>query len=281
MIILPVNLEEKNVHEWGQVEWMLKWNLQHKFQCCSNWNLLIGCSWSRDKFPPIRGATVVQWIQLRLPSCHPGFESQAHHLRFYQIIFELWHVGWTKINRERPGLPHFLKKFHQLFCIENSHHWGKYHCMADLLFNWLGFDQTSKYVANSTWENQLNSNKINSSAVQRYFPILLQICISEIKPVSLFRLSAGCRSFVEARRPLDHDKQRRLLLSSHAHHLHLPHEVRRVPARYAGTCRRMPPESISTSAWTTREMKYQQNFLLKDYTPLFISSFWLKTFDRK
>ena len=33
---------------------------------------------------------------------------------------------------------------------ENTHHMGKYHCMADLLFDWLKFDQTSKTVANST-----------------------------------------------------------------------------------------------------------------------------------
>ena len=35
-----------------------------------------------------RGAAVAQWICLRLPSCHPGFESQAHHLCFYQFKFE-------------------------------------------------------------------------------------------------------------------------------------------------------------------------------------------------
>ena len=26
---------------------------------------------------------------------------------------------------------------------------GKYHCTADLLFEWFGFNQTSKYVTNS------------------------------------------------------------------------------------------------------------------------------------
>ena len=28
------------------------------------------------------------YIRLRLPSCHPGIESQAHHLRFFQFKFE-------------------------------------------------------------------------------------------------------------------------------------------------------------------------------------------------
>ena len=32
------------------------------------------------------GTAVAQWIHLRLPSCHSGFESQAHHLRFYPCI---------------------------------------------------------------------------------------------------------------------------------------------------------------------------------------------------
>ena len=29
------------------------------------------------------GAAIAQWICLYLPSCHPGFKSQAHHQRFY------------------------------------------------------------------------------------------------------------------------------------------------------------------------------------------------------
>ena len=29
---------------------------------------------------------VAQWIRLRLQSCHIGFKSQAHHLRFYKFM---------------------------------------------------------------------------------------------------------------------------------------------------------------------------------------------------
>ena len=29
----------------------------------------------------LKGAAITQWIHVRLPSCGPGFESQAHHLR--------------------------------------------------------------------------------------------------------------------------------------------------------------------------------------------------------
>ena len=31
------------------------------------------------------GAAIAQWICLRLPSCGPRFESQAHHLCFYHL----------------------------------------------------------------------------------------------------------------------------------------------------------------------------------------------------
>ena len=37
----------------------------------------------------IWGAAIAQWIRLRLPSCHPGFESQAHHLGFYFIYSQI------------------------------------------------------------------------------------------------------------------------------------------------------------------------------------------------
>ena len=33
------------------------------------------------------GAAIAQWIRLRLPSCRPGFESQANHLSFYFIYY--------------------------------------------------------------------------------------------------------------------------------------------------------------------------------------------------
>ena len=43
----------------------------------------------------------------------------------------------------------------------------KYHCMAHLLFDWFGFDQTSKTVVHSTEAKQLNPSKINRrSAIQ-------------------------------------------------------------------------------------------------------------------
>ena len=61
--------------------------------------------------PRLRGAAIAQWIRLRLPSCRPRFESQAHHLRFFQfILFKLYicHLNWsvkrTKIKEKEAGI---------------------------------------------------------------------------------------------------------------------------------------------------------------------------------
>ena len=44
---------------------------------------------------------------------------------------------------------------------DNPHNRRKYHYMADILFGWFGFNQTSKADDNSTEAKQLNFNKIN------------------------------------------------------------------------------------------------------------------------
>ena len=47
-------------------------------------------------------------VNSSLPSIlPPGFESQTHHQRFNQFVFELCRAEETK---KRPGLAHFLKK---------------------------------------------------------------------------------------------------------------------------------------------------------------------------
>ena len=54
-----------------------------------------------------------------------------------------------------------LANWSQKFYQENTHHRGKCHCKADLLFDRFGFDQTCKAVANSAKSKQLNpKNKI-------------------------------------------------------------------------------------------------------------------------
>ena len=57
------------------------------------------------------GAAIAQWIRLRLPSCHPGFESQARYLRFFIYIICAIFVIWKNKNKnkKRPGLAHLKK----------------------------------------------------------------------------------------------------------------------------------------------------------------------------
>ena len=51
-------------------------------------------------------AAIAQWIRLRLPSCSPGFKSQAHRVCFYLFIFELCNVKMRKLNTKMPGMAH-------------------------------------------------------------------------------------------------------------------------------------------------------------------------------
>ena len=55
---------------------------------------------------------MAQWICLRLPSCCPGFKSQAYHLCFHQFLFELCQEKKTKIKKHKEAgiWPNFLKK---------------------------------------------------------------------------------------------------------------------------------------------------------------------------
>ena len=41
-------------------------------------------------------------------------------------------------------------KVEQHCSTEDTHQWGKYHCLTELLFDWFGFNQRSKADANST-----------------------------------------------------------------------------------------------------------------------------------
>ena len=54
------------------------------------------------------GAAIAQWIRLRLPSCGPRIESQAHHLRWFhlkKIKEEVERKRFKKVhNRKRDSL---------------------------------------------------------------------------------------------------------------------------------------------------------------------------------
>ena len=54
-------------------------------------------------------AAIAPWFCLRLPSCGPGFESQAHHLCFIQFVLKLKRKK-NKNKQKEAGLAHFFKK---------------------------------------------------------------------------------------------------------------------------------------------------------------------------
>ena len=53
-------------------------------------------------------AAIAPWFHLRLPSCSPRFESQAHRLCFFQFVLLKLHRENDEINKKRPGLAHFF-----------------------------------------------------------------------------------------------------------------------------------------------------------------------------
>ena len=54
-------------------------------------------------------AAIALWLRLRLPFCGRGFETQAHHLCFFNLYWNC-NEKRTKINKKRLGLAHFYKK---------------------------------------------------------------------------------------------------------------------------------------------------------------------------
>ena len=93
-------------------EWYHTWLWTHGLWVCTS----VRAKTEHNIFT-LWGAAIAQWICLCLTSCRSGFESQAHHLRFFHfILFKLYichlncNVKRTKINKKRPGLSHFLKK---------------------------------------------------------------------------------------------------------------------------------------------------------------------------
>ena len=56
-----------------------------------------------DKLMLTRDAALAQWIRLRIPSCRPGFESQAHHQHFYQFMLDI-------MKREKENLKVYHKE---------------------------------------------------------------------------------------------------------------------------------------------------------------------------
>ena len=54
-------------------------------------------------------AAIAPWFRLRLPSCGPGFKSQALHLRFFQLL-KLYRDNNENKQKESGIGPFFFKK---------------------------------------------------------------------------------------------------------------------------------------------------------------------------
>ena len=61
------------------------------------------------------------------------------------------HSDWLKSATRLATFNHYALFEIRDLRSENTHHRGKYHCTADLLFDWFGFNQKSKaHDANAT-----------------------------------------------------------------------------------------------------------------------------------
>ena len=81
------------------------------------------------------GAAIAQWIRLHLPSCCPGFESQAHHLCFHKFVKKLCNVEKTKINKKRPRLAHLKKNIFIAKTLSFNSQWAE-SSSADFIQRW-------------------------------------------------------------------------------------------------------------------------------------------------
>ena len=80
------------------------------------------------------------------PAPTPSIDRLIHQTWSFHFQ-ECWSIKYKSVNTH----PHQLK--------------GQYHCTSHPLFNWLGFDQTSKAVANSTQESKQNQQEVSRSTV--------------------------------------------------------------------------------------------------------------------
>ena len=57
-----------------------------------------------------RVATIAPWFCLRLPSWGPRFESQAHHLHFFQFVLLKLYQENNQNKPKEAGIGHFKKE---------------------------------------------------------------------------------------------------------------------------------------------------------------------------
>ena len=65
----------------------------------------------KRKYHFSRVAAIAPWFCLRLPSCSPRFESQAHHLCFFSICIEIVTRKELKLTKRGRDWPTFFNKW--------------------------------------------------------------------------------------------------------------------------------------------------------------------------
>ena len=85
-------------------------------------------------------AVIAPWFRLRLPSCGPGYESQAHHLRFFQCV--LLKLYWdTNENKQKNQA-----KVCRWFKLKQSRLIQAYQTTRDQIFVKLKWRNSSKRI---------------------------------------------------------------------------------------------------------------------------------------
>ena len=59
-------------------------------------------NYDHDKFVGV--AAIAPWFCLRLPSCGPGFKSQAHHLHFFQFVLLKLYQENNENKQKKAGI---------------------------------------------------------------------------------------------------------------------------------------------------------------------------------
>ena len=147
----------------------------------------------------LKGAAIAQWIHLYPPSCHPRFESHAHHLCFYQFKFEfkLWHVEKTKINRKR-GLDRPIFKKVSLLSFNRKYLYDVTICKSEYRSSLIKSDPGSLNHSPQRccpfWSLPIPSSQVSKSR-SKFIAILIVILTSSLLPICWFYFVEFLRSW--------------------------------------------------------------------------------------
>ena len=109
--------------------------------CSDSWKILVIAMFNIRQ-PWV--AAIAPWFCLRLPSCGPGFESQAHHLCFFNLYYWNCNEKIMKINKKEAGIGPFLKYRAAWLMMLCGHH--TLTCPIYCMFVWERWDEQELMV---------------------------------------------------------------------------------------------------------------------------------------